>query len=121
MSDTILSGAITVYYLDENRQKRFEWTGTATGTEDINAVYSAVGTLLDEAPTGDDQTAMFADTPVEYTGGVIDPVDADPWYFAYDLMEHLTGGSLRSSGWTRTTGTDTGIVVVKATNQRKHG
>lgn len=116
MSDTILSGDITVYYLDENRQKRMEWTGAATGTQDANAIYSAVATLLDEAVTGDDATAIFADTPVEYTVGVIDANDNDPWYMGYDLMEHVIGGSFRTSGWTRNTGTDTGIVVVTATN-----
>lgn len=116
MSDTILGGDITVYYLDENRQKRMEWTGSATGTRSGNEFYSATATLLDEAATGDDATAIFADTPVEYTVGIIDANDLDPWYVSYDLMEHITGGSFRSAGWTRTTGTDTGIVVVKATN-----
>ncbi|MGI9317646.1 MAG: hypothetical protein ACR2QW_09965 [bacterium] len=116
MADTILSGDITVNYLDENRQKMIEWTGSATGTRTANEFYSAMATLLDEAATGDDATAIFADTPVEYTVGVIDANDADPWYVQYDLMEHITGGSFRTAGWDRTTGTDTGIVVVAATN-----
>lgn len=115
MSDTILGGDITVHYLDETRQKRMEWTGSATGTRSANEAYSAMGTLLDAADTGDDATAIFADTPVEYTVGLIDVNDGDPWYMAYDLMEHLTGGSFRTSGWDRTTGTDTGIVVVEVT------
>ena len=116
MSDTILAGDITVYYLDENRQKRMEWTGSATGTRTANEVYSAMATLLDEAATGDDATAIFADTPVEYTVGIIDANDGDAWFMQYDLMEHITGGSFRTAGWTRNTGTDTGIVVVAATN-----
>lgn len=116
MSDTILGGDITVHYLDETRQKRMEWTGSATGTRTANELYSAMATLLDEAATGDDATAIFADTPVEYTVGIIDANDADPWYVQYDLMEHITGGSFRTAGWTRNTGTDTGIVVVPITN-----
>ncbi len=116
MSDTILGGDVTVFYLDENRQKRMEWTGSPTDTRTANEIYSAMATLLDEAPTGDDATAIFADTPVEYTVGIIDANDNDPWYLMYDLAEHITGGSFRSAGWTRVTGTDTGIVVVAATN-----
>ncbi len=53
MSDTLLSGDITVHYLDENRQKRAEWTGSATGTADANAFYSAFTDLMDQAATGD--------------------------------------------------------------------
>jgi hypothetical protein len=116
MADTILGGDITVNYLDENRQKMIEWTGSATGTRTANEFYSAMATLLDEAATGDDATAIFADTPVEYTVGIIDANDGDPWYVQYDLMEHITGGSFRTAGWDRTTGTDTGIVVVPVTS-----
>lgn len=112
MADTILSGDITVNYLDDNRQKRLSWTGAATGTRSMNEVYSAMATLLDEAATGDDATCMKADTPVEYTVGLIDANDADPWYMGYELLQHLTGGSLKTSGWTHVDGTDVGIIVV---------
>ena len=115
MADTILGGDITLNYLDDNRQKRMSWTGAATGTADINAVYSAVATLLDEAATGDDATAMKADTPVEYTVGLIDANDSDPWYMGYELLQHLTGGSLKTSGWTHANGSATGIIVVPVT------
>jgi hypothetical protein len=116
MSDTILGGDITVYYFDENRQKHMEWTGSATGTRTVNEVYSAMATLLDEAATGDDATAMSAETPVEYTVGLIDANDNDPWYLQYELAQHLTGGAIRTSGWTRTEGSATGIVVVPVTS-----
>ena len=104
MSDTILAGDITVYYLDENRQKRLEWTGSATGTQSINAIYSAMADLLDETGTGDDSTCMTAETPVEYTIGTIDANDADPWFISYECMQHVTGGALQTSGWTHTDG-----------------
>ena len=116
MADTILGGDITVNYLDDNRQKRLSWTGAATGKRSMNEVYSAMATLLDEAATGDDATCMKADTPVEYTVGLIDANDADPWYMGYELLQHLTGGSLKSSGWTHVDGTDTGIIVVPVAN-----
>lgn len=116
MSDVILGGDITVHYLDENRQKRLEWTGSATGTRTMNEVYSAMADLLDEAATGDDATAMTAETPVEYTIGIIDANDADPWYIAYECVQHLTGGALRTSGWQHTDGSATGIIIVPVTS-----
>ena len=125
MSSSILGGDITVYYLDENRQKRLEWSGAATGTRDMNEVYSAMANLLDEATTGDDATCMTAETPVEYTIGLIDANDADPWYISFECMQHLTGGALRTSGWTHTDGSATGIIIVPVTSNNittaKHG
>jgi len=111
MSDTILTGDITVYYLDENRQKRLEWSGSATGTRTLNEVYSAMADLLDEAATGDDATCMSAETPVEYTIGLIDANDIDPWFISYECLQHLTGGALKTSGWTQVDTSATGIVV----------
>ena len=111
MADTILGGDITVNYLDDNRRKQLTWTGTATGTRTMNEVYSAMATLLDENDTGDDATCMTAETPVEYTIGIIDANDADPWYCQYELVQHLTGGALRTAGWTHTPGSAVGIVV----------
>ena len=32
MSQTILGGNFTIYFQSENRQKRIDWTGAATGT-----------------------------------------------------------------------------------------
>ena len=116
MADTILTGDITVSYLDENRQKRLEWTGTATGTRTMNEVYSAMATLLDEAATGDDASCMTAETPVEYTIGLIDANDADPWYISYECVQHLTGGALKTSGWTHVDGSAVGIIVVPVTS-----
>ncbi|MDH3932444.1 MAG: hypothetical protein OET16_09505, partial [Chromatiales bacterium] len=116
MADTILTGDITVRYLDDNRCKFFRWTGAATGTRTMNEFYSATATLLDETATGDDATAFTAETPVEYTVGLIDANDADPWYVQYELMQHITGGALRTAGWTRTEGSATGIVVVSVTS-----
>lgn len=116
MSDTILGGDITVYYLDENRQKRLEWTGSATGTRTMNEVYSAMVNLLDEAATGDDATCMTAETPVEYTIGTIDANDADPWHISYECVQHLTGGALKTAGWTHVDGSAVGLIVVPVTS-----
>ena len=115
MADTILSGDITVYYLDDNRRKQLVWTGGAT-TYTLNEVYSALADLFDEAVQMDDGSVMSAETPVEYTIGIIDSGDSDPWYVTYDCMEHIKAGALRTSSWARQTGTNTGIVVVPVTS-----
>jgi hypothetical protein len=112
---TILSGDVTVEYLDNNRMKMLYWSGT-TGTYTMNELYSAMATLLDEETTIDDGTCFSAETPVEYTIGKIDAGDSEPWYITFDLMEHITGGALRTSGWERSTGTNTGIIIVPVNN-----
>jgi len=120
MSATILSGDITIYYLDEGRQKRLEWTGAATTTYTANELYSACADLFDESNQMDDGSVMSAETPTEYTLGKIDAGDLDPWYISYDCMEHIKGGAIKTSGWTRDLPGDgtgnTGIVVVACTS-----
>jgi hypothetical protein len=112
MSDTILSGDVTVYYLDENRQKRLEWSGGAT-TITANALYSALQDHFDELGQMDDGVPMSAQTPTEYTVGSIDSGDLDPWYMSYELMEHVTGGAVKTAGWTHSDGSAVGIICVK--------
>ena len=116
MSSDILGGDIRVHFLDENRQKRMEWIGSASGTRTANELYSAMADLLDEPTTGDDATAMTAETPVEYTVGLIDANDADPWYLAFELAQHITGGAIKTSGWTHADGSATGVIVVPTTS-----
>lgn len=115
MSDTILSGNWTVYYLAENRQKRIVWTGSATGTNTANQVYSAVADLMDDLNQMDDGSIMSAQTPTQYTIGIIDASDAEPWFIDRTSVEHLTGGALTTNGWIRATGTATGVVRVAYT------
>ncbi len=82
MSTDILTGDVRVHYLGENRQKRLEWIGAATGTRTVNELYSALEDLMDEPLQSDDGSAMSAETPVEYTIGIIDAGDLDPWYMS---------------------------------------
>src|SRR3989344_2841644 len=109
---TILNGDIEVNYLSNNRQKRLNWTTGSTGTYTINQIYSAMATLLDESTTIDDGTCFSAETPREYTIGQIDTGDTEPWYITFDLMEHVKGGALRTSGWARVQDANAGILVV---------
>ena len=113
---TILNGDIGVWYFANNRAKMLTWEGSATDFYTMNELYSAMATLLDEADTIDDGSCFSAETPVEYTTGKIDQGDADPWFIQYEVMEHITGGALRTNGWTRATGTNTGIVMVEVSS-----
>lgn len=117
MSQTILGGDLTVYFLAENRQKRVVWTGSATGTRTVNAVYSALADLMDDLSQMAEGDVMSAQTPTQYTIGSIDPSDAnkDGWFIDRTTVEHLTGGAITTSGWTRITGTATGIVRIPYT------
>jgi len=112
---TILNGDIQVDYFADNRQKRLSWLGGTNDTYTMNQIYSAMATLLDETTTIDDGSCFSAETPTEYTIGKIDTGDNEPWYITFDLMEHVTGGALRTSGWLRAEGTNTGILVVPVT------
>jgi len=112
---TILGGDVGVWWLSNNRAKMLTWEGT-TGTYTMNELYSAMQTLQDESDTIDDGTCFNADTPTEYTIGTIDAGDNDPWYITFDLMQHITGGSLKTSGWTHATDATIGIVVVEGAN-----
>lgn len=111
---TILGGDIEVNYLSNNRQKRLSWKVgvNANETYTINEIYSAMATLLDESTTIDDGTCFSAETPREYTIGKIDTGDIEPWYITFDLMEHVTGGALRTSGWARVQDSNAGVLVV---------
>jgi len=116
MSDTILSGDFTIYYMDENRQKRIKWTGSASGTRTVNALYSALQDWFDEPGQMDDGIPMSAQTPVEYTIGSIDSGDTEPWYISYETMQHLTGGAVRTNGWAHVDSVSVGIIVVPVTS-----
>lgn len=115
MSDTILAADFTVYYDTDNRQKRIEWTGSATGTRTVNELYSALQDLFDELNQMDDGTPMSAQTPTEYTIGIIDAGDSDPWFMDKVTAEHLTGGAVSTASWLRVEGSNTGIVKMNYT------
>jgi hypothetical protein len=115
MSDTILGGDFTVYYGAENRQKRIEWTGATTGTRTVNELYSALQNLFDELTQMDDGVPMSAQTPTEYTIGIIDTGDKDPWFIDRTSVEHLTGGALKTASWDRVQDSNIGIVKIEYT------
>ena len=114
MADTtILNGDIGVTWFDNNRCKYLEWIGGTNDSYTMNELYSAMQTLQDETTTIDDGTCFSAETPTEYTIGKIDQGDNDPWYITFDLMEHITGGALKTAGWTRVQDVNTGIICVQ--------
>ena len=120
MSDalTALNSDVTVAYLDETRQKRIYYSGTSMRYT-ANALYSALMDHFDEPARMDNPSPMSAQTPTEYTVGIIDTGDDEPWYISYELMEKIYGGAIKTSGWTRDLPGDgtgaVGIVVVPVT------
>ena len=125
MSDSILSGDLTVYWKDENRRKQIRWTG-GTLKSDVQKqidVYDACEDLL-TLPAHQSKGLIYsAETPGEYTIGKIDAGEIDPWFIDMKTMEHIigdfanfTGCALKTSGWTRVVGTNSGIVVIKVTH-----
>ena len=118
MADSILSGRWFVYYGAENRQKRI-WRDTSvtpTVTDTVNALYSALQNQFDELTQMDDGVPMSAQTPTEYTIGVIDAGDKDPWFIDRTSVEYLSGGALKTASWDRVTGTNTGIIKIICNN-----
>jgi len=125
MADTILSGKLTVYYFDENRRKQIRWTGT-TAKNDVQKMIDIYGATEDlfTIPTQQNDGVIFsAETPGEYTIGKIDAGEIEPWFIDMTTMEHLigdfanfTGCAMKTTGWERVVGTNTGIVVVPVTS-----
>ncbi len=125
MSDTILTGKLTVYYLDENRRKQITWTGTTAKTDVQKQIdiYDATEDLMTLPAQQNKGLIYSAETPGEYTIGKIDAGDIDPWFIDLKTMEHVigdfanfTGCAVKTSGWTRVEGTNTGIIVVPVTS-----
>lgn len=120
---SILGGNVTVYFTnDPAGDKEIRWTGSQanTATHTVNELYSAIQDLFDNVTGGagdymNEGTPMFAVTPTEYRVGRIENNDPEPWFISQETTEHLTGGSIQTTGWTRITGTDTGIVCIAVT------
>ena len=122
MADTVLAGRWRIHYEAENRQKRIErvTSVSATTIDSVNALYSALQDHFDEITQMDDGSPMSAQTPTEYTVGIIDAGDKDPWFIDRTSMEYLKGGAIKTASWKRNPlvgdGTGTvGIVQIKYT------
>ena len=124
-TEVLLSGDITVYFPgDAAGDKQIKWTGSTafTATRTVNELYTALQDLFDNNTAGtgdyiayDFGIPMKAVTPRVYDFGLIER-DDDPWFIDQTTIQHLTGGSIQTIGWTRTVGTNTGIVAVPITN-----
>jgi hypothetical protein len=110
MSDTILGTDLTVFYLDESRRKQIRWTGGAlkTDVQKMIDVYAATEDLFTVPTQQNDGLIFSAETPGEYTIGLIDAGELEPWFIDLETMEHIigdfanfTGCALKTSGWTR--------------------
>ena len=116
MSDTVLGGNWTVYYGAENRRKAIKWSGGAAAANTVKELYLAIQALFDDLAQMDDGTIISAQTPTEYTIGIIDPGDKDPWFIDRESTEHLKEGAIKTASWKRVATSNVGIVCLSATN-----
>lgn len=129
MSDTILGGKLTVFYLDENRRKQIKWTGTTlkSDTQKMIDVYDDSENLMTLPAQLNDGLIFSAETPGEYTVGKIDAGEIEPWFIDMKTMEHFigdfanfTGCAIKTAGWKRDLPGDgtgnTGIIVIPITS-----
>jgi len=114
MSDTILSTRWVVHYEAENRQKRIvrDTSVTPTVTDTVKDLYLALMTLFHTGNQMDDGSPMSAQTPTEFTIGIIETADDDPWFIDPESVQYLTGGALKTASWKRVESSNTGIVRV---------
>jgi hypothetical protein len=118
MAGTILSDDFTLYHKAENRQMRIVWTGgtTEADTRTMKEWYLALQDYFDEPARMVEGEPMSAQTPTDYTLGIIDPFEVEPWFVDRTTMEHLTGGALQTASWTRTEGSNTGVIKLTVDN-----
>lgn len=124
MSQVILTNW-TIWFADDapaasTGMKQIAWTGGGgpeTNTNTVNELYSEIMHYfsLSANNDADDTTPMNAVTPTVYQIGAFDQGDLEPWFIDPDSMEHLTGGSIQSVGWTRVQDANAGIVKVAYT------
>jgi len=106
MSAPILGGDFTVYFTnDTGGDKQIKWTGS-TGTYTVKALYKAIQDEFDDNTAGvgdnmEEGIPMSAQTPTQYTIGEIETNDSEPWFIDPTTIQHLYGGSLETTGWTR--------------------
>lgn len=92
-----------VHYEADNRQKRIERDTSVNPTAilKVNLLYSALQNHFDELTQMDDGSPMSAQTPTEYTIGIIDAGDKDPWFIDRTSVEYLKGGAIKTTSWLR--------------------
>ncbi len=87
----------------------FTFTVTTNGKGEtvysVNALYSYLQDTFDELGQMDDKVPMSAQTPTDYTL-------INEWFIDEVSIKYLTGGALKTDGWLRVEGSNTGIVQV---------
>lgn len=93
--------------LDFNTAFTFAVTTSGKGETvfSVNALYSYLQDTFDELGQMDDKVPMSAQTPTDYTL-------INEWFIDEVSIKYLTGGALKTDGWLRATGTNTGIVQI---------
>ena len=116
MSSDIL-GSVRVHYTnDTNGDKQLTWIGSAAPSATITTrqLYSALQDLFDNSAQMDEGVPMSAQTPTAFTIGQVETNDAEPWFIDPLVIQHLSGGSITTTGWTRSplVGDGTGTIGI---------
>lgn len=92
---------------DSNTAFTFSVTTNGKGETvySVNALYSYLQDTFDELGQMDDKVPMSAQTPTDYTL-------INEWFIDEVSIKYLTGGALKTDGWLRVEGSNTGIVQV---------
>lgn len=115
MGTSISSGRWKLDYT--NRLLYRDISITPTVTDPVLTLYSDIQDLFDVSGQMDDPTPMSAQTPAEFTVGDPEGNDSDfPWFVSPESCKYLSGGAIQTSSWTRTEGSENGIVVVPYDN-----
>jgi hypothetical protein len=115
-----MSGNFTVYLTnDTGGDKQIKYTGSGTRW-DVDTFYGnlqyefqtrtgGVGNYMDEG------IPIKYNTPTNYLFGRIENNDPEPWFIDNETIKYLQGGSIETTGWTRSVGSAIGIVRVEYT------
>lgn len=115
MPTTISSGRWKLDYT--NRILFRDIAVTPTVTDPMLDLHKDLLDLFDVSGQMDDPTVTSAQTPIEFTIG--DPEGNDPekpWFVSPESCKYLSGGAIQTNSWTRTEGSENGIVVVPYDN-----
>jgi len=92
---------------DSNTAFTFSVTTNGIGETvySVNALYSYLQDTFDELGQMDDKVPMSAQTPTDYTM-------INEWFLDEVSIKYLTGGAIKTDGWLRAEGSNTGIIQI---------
>ena len=113
MGDTFTSGRWAVDYGDTFKRIYRDTAVTPTVVDDANQWQADIKNLFDEPAQMDNDIPVSAQTPTEFTFGGIENGQQDaPWFMDPRHVKYLQGGAIQTANWTRTEGSENGIMRI---------